>query len=181
MVKTVSAAICFLVSSSLVSAQPSGWLEVQNFSGKGEGHQEYKGYVRGPIEGKLGWSAFGTTSEQYSQAYGGLTYAPSASMELSLSAGVETADDPLRYAGSLWIGKGRASLLYIYENGGSGPWEALLGTYAVSEKLKIGILSRSYVGTGPYAEVKVGKFLIYTSYLSRDSENQILTGLRVKF
>ncbi len=173
-----------LACASSLCAQPYGFVEAQNFARDGKVRQVLNAYVHGAGSGKLGWSGFSSTSGTYALAYAGPTYAPAKWCELSLSLGVETDPNPLRGAVGLYLGKGSDRLLYTYENGGTGPWEKLIAVHGVSDRFGFGIFSQSFRGTGPYAEVKLGKekkILLYGAYLMRGEGDQVLGAVRMKF
>jgi len=140
-------------------------------------------YIQGPIgnSAKFGWSAWSLTSKPWSEAYAGPTWTPRAWITLSVSAGLETNKHPFRGAGSVWVGKAKWAESYTYERGGSGVWYKSLATYQLTKRTAIGAFSQSFVGSGPYAERKVGKFLLWGTFLRRNGESQGLIGLRFNF
>ncbi len=139
------------------NAQTAGFVESYNTVADGGNTPQVNMYVYGTIRDQLGWSAWTLTSETYSEAYAGFTYAPAKWIEVSASLGLESAEKSFRQGASVWLGKGRWSLLSIHEDGGSGYWYRYLGTYQVSKTLAVGVNSTRFLGTGPYAEKKFGK------------------------
>lgn len=101
------------------------------------------------ISDQFGWFGyFLVTDGGYSEAYLGPTWAPISNLEIGLGYGIEAADDPGRFGGYVWTGKGKASLLCLYEDGGSGPWHRINLGYQVTPKLYLGVSDRSFYGKG---------------------------------
>jgi hypothetical protein len=174
-------AVVFVIIAA-VSAnaqQASGFVETYNTVEAAGTTPQVNVYVHGPIDGKLGWSAWTLTSQGWSEAYAGLTYAPAKWVEVSASLGLESADHPLRKAASLWVGKGSWSLLSIHEYGGSGYWYRYLGTFQVTKTVAVGVNSTRLLGTGPYAEKKFGKVALWGTYALGD--NRGVAGARFNF
>ncbi len=158
-----------LAMSATVSAQQvTGNVEEQNLVTATGTTPQMDVYVHGPLKGKFGWSMYTQTSEFWGQIYAGPTFAPAKWIEVSGSVGLEHDDQPFRYAGSVWLGAGRWSLLSIGEDGGSGHWHKNLGTFRATSTIAIGVLNQAFFGTGPYAEKKVGRFTLWGSYAISD-------------
>ncbi|MEX1064313.1 MAG: hypothetical protein WED06_03280 [Candidatus Paceibacterota bacterium] len=166
--RTISLAIVALMAS-VTGAQAqrvSGYVESWNTVGKSGITPQINMFVYGPLKGKLGWSAFSLTSQSYSQAYGGLTYAPTKWLEVGGNIGLETADDPTRGAATLWLGKGKWSFLSIHETGGSGWWHRDIGKYQLTETFAVGLVSQRFRGNGPYFEKKFGRIVLWMNVLT---------------
>src|SRR3989344_3065179 len=146
-----------MMAATTQAQQVSGFVESYNTVSEAGNTPQLNVYVHGPLKGNLGWSLWTLTSEPYSEAYAGLTFAPAKWIEVSGSLGLESADNPLRAGGSVWLGKGRWSLLSIHEQGGSGYWYRYLGTFQATNTVTIGVNSIRPIGTGPYAEKSFGK------------------------
>jgi len=167
----------FLLAGS-ASAQVSGYIELESLVYDGSVTPSLNLYFRGPIRGPWGWSAWSLTSEGWSEAYVGPTYAPADWVEFSLSVGVESDPSTFRYAGSVWMGRGRWALLSIHEDGGSGYWYKYLGTYRLNESAALGVFSQRSVGTGPYLELGK-KFQVWGAVLFLDGETLGLIGGKI--
>ncbi|MGE5298388.1 MAG: hypothetical protein ACM3KM_04455 [Acidobacteriaceae bacterium] len=114
-------------------------------------------------------------SELYPSYYRNLT----PWMTASIGAGWESAGSHLRTAASLWMGKGRFSSFLALEHG-SDFWYSYIGTVDVAKRLKAGVFSRRYVGTGPYLSVTViGKAAVWMTYCP-DSRRAVI-GLKQGF
>lgn len=168
-----------LASPSLAQAQQvSGSVEYAHFAVDGESTPEVHTYLHGPIKGQFGWTSWTLNNGSWSEALIGLTYAPMSWVEVSWSVGVELNNDPLRFSTSLWLGKGRFTLLSIIEGGGSGPWQKHVATLKVNNHVSVGGLSQEYFGKGPYVEVNTKKFTTWTTIVGKKSG---ATGLKYKF
>ncbi len=173
--------VFMIVTAGAVQAQqaPAGFVESYNTVETTGTTPQVNVYVHGPIEGKLGWSAWTLTTKGWSEAYAGLTYAPAKWIEVSASLGLESADHPLRKAASVWLGKGRWSLLSIHEHGESGYWYRYLGTFQMTKTVAVGVNSTRLLGTGPYAEKKFDKVALWGTYAIGD--NRGVAGVRFNF
>ncbi|MDO8524327.1 MAG: hypothetical protein Q7R99_01715 [bacterium] len=98
---------------------------------------------------------FSTTSESYCEGYAGVGYLAKSWLQISAGLGLETNPNPWRITASLWTGKGPASLLAIYENGGSGYWYKILATYSLGKYVAVGVHTKRFMGIGPYLQVKM--------------------------
>lgn len=163
-----------LIASATVEAQQvSGFVEEQNVVTGTDVTPQMDAYVHGPLKGRFGWSLYTQTSRPWGQTYAGLTFAPAKWVELSGSAGLERDDSPFRYAGSVWLGMGRWSLLSIGEDGGSGHWHKNLGVFQATKTVGVGVLNQAFFGTGPYAEVKIRKVTLWGAYAVADKQGLI--------
>ncbi len=178
----VLALVAVIVAVTSVTAQAqqaSGFIESWNTVSEAGVTPQLNVYVHGPLKGDVGWSAWTLTSEGWSEAYAGLTYAPAKWIEVSASLGLETDDNPLREGVSVWLGGGRWALLSIHENGGSGYWFRNLGTFQVTKTFAVGLENRRFFGTGPYAEKKFGKVSLWGAYAVNGDAGVI--GVRFNF
>lgn len=174
--------VAALVAVTAVSAQAqqtSGYVESFNTVSEAETTPQLNVYVHGPLKGKLGWSLWTLTSEGWSEGYVGLTYAPAKWVEVSSSIGLETDDNPLRTGHSVWLGKGRVSLLSLHEYGGSGYWYRYLGTFQATKTVAVGVNTQRFIGTGPYAQVSIGKVILWGTYAIGDGRGVV--GARFNF
>lgn len=176
---TVAVITMTVLISTGIAQQVGGFVEAESLVERGKLTPQLNVYVHGPLKSKLGWSAWSLTSRPYSEAYAGLTYAPAKWVELSGSLGLETANNPLRVAGSIWMGKGCWTILSIHEYGGSGFWYKSLGTYQTTKTTAMGLYGQRFVGVGPYAEKKFGKATLWGTYAIGDS--RVLLGARFNF
>lgn len=108
----------------------------------------------------MGAFVFSCQNRYWSQAYAGLTYfRPSGevNVEVALGYGIEQADDPSRLGGWVWAGKGKLSAIYLFEDGGSGPWTKLEAKYQLTSKISVGYVGQKYIGQGPLVEYQLDK------------------------
>lgn len=92
----------------------------------------------------LGVSAYGFHSKEWSEWYVGPTWAPSENIAFSVGAGRETGSGKTRWGGSVWVGKGRFSATYLWEDGGSGWWSKTDIALQASPKMTLALTNRVY-------------------------------------
>ena len=181
--KTITSLItAFVLSVSVATAQAqqvSGFVESwNNISGTGVTPQVDVS-VEGPLKGQLSWNVWTLNSAKWSEALVGLTLKPAKWIDVSASIGLEHDDNPFRAGQSIWLGKGRWSLLSIHEEGGSGYWYRYVGKAQVTKTIAVGMESRRFFGTGPYIEKKLGKVSLWGAYAIGD--NRGVAGARLNF
>lgn len=148
MKKLIIVAILFVIS--IVSATAS----TLEFAQTGENPQVTL-FIEKSLNKKITAFLVAAEAGPYSEAYVGLTYAPIPEIQIAFGAGQETGG--FRSGGWIWAGKGRISGIYAFENGFTGPWSKTIVQYAVTPKLSLGYVKKSFAGKGIYAEVKLGK------------------------
>lgn len=130
---------------------------------------------------EFGWFLWSLNKEDYAEAYAGFSWTPAPWIQVGLGYGAEYNDGPIvgRFGSFVWVGKGKFSLIGFYEDLGSGPWHKVVGTYAVTDRFKLGVLDQTFKGTGPYAEWKVNpNWKLWASYVTGDGDDKTLVGLR---
>ncbi len=178
----VAAILVTITATAAHAQQVTGFVESHNTVSETGITPQLNVYVRGPLDGKLGWSIWTLTSELYSEAYVSLTFAPTKWMEVSSGVGLETADNPFRMGHSLWMGKGRWSFLTIHEHGTDGKsdyWYRYLGTFQMTKTVTVGVDSAQFLGTGPYVEKKFGKVSFSGTYAIGDKKG--IAGIKFNF
>lgn len=124
---------------------------------------------------------FSMTSENYAEGYVGLGYSPKPWLQVGVSFGLETADNPWRVAASIWAGKGSLSLLCVCENGGSGYWYDIKPTVKVNNWLTVGFMAKRFSGVGPFIQVGIPntplKAYLVPAYDFEDSKQKTSVGI----
>lgn len=172
-------AIVSAVASSAQAQSASGFVELWNNVSATDVTPQVNVYAKGPIKGKLGWTVWTLNSKEWSEGLAGLTFAPAKWVEVSASLGIEADDNPLRTGASIWVGRGRWSLLSIHEHGGSGYWYRYLGTFQATKTVSVGINSVKFLGTGPYVSKTFGKVALWGTYAITDDKGVV--GVRFNF
>lgn len=122
-----------------------------------KGCEMYSAYLDQTLVGKTGLFAYAaTTSTDWSEAYGGLSYATSPNLCLSFGAGGQSGTNETRFGGSIWTGKEKASLLWLWEQGG-GKWNKLVLKYQATPKIAVGYVEKTCAGKGLYAEITLSQ------------------------
>ena len=166
-----------LAASVAQAQQVTGFIESFNVIKTTGTTTQINIWAKGPIKDKVGWSLWSLTSESWSEAYAGLTFAPTSWVAVSASLGLESDADPLRVGGSVWVGKGRWSLLSIHESGGSGRWHRNIALYQATKTVAIGVDNIRFFGTGLHAEKKFGKVTLWGTC----AVNKGIAGARFNF
>lgn len=181
----IAAMSLFVLTPFLAVGQDkvSGYVESETLISSTSATPQVNVYLQGPIASskRFGWSAWSLTSKGWSEAYAGPTWTPASWISLSASIGLETDKKPMRLSASSWIGKGKFASLTIHETGGSGYWYKEVATYQATPKTNVGVYSQRFTGTGPYADRKLGKFLVWGTILRYQGHTQALVGLRFNF
>ena len=105
-------------------------------------------------------------------------------VSVSASIGIEQSDNLWRTGYSLWMEKGKNTILVLYEYGDSGAWHKIVAAHEVSPKIRVGVMSLAGLGTGPYAERKFGpvKIWVTTPVVGMDKrEPKVQCGLPASF
>ncbi|MBI3956756.1 MAG: hypothetical protein HY340_02095 [Candidatus Kerfeldbacteria bacterium] len=168
------------------AAIASGSIELQNvFTSDGEYDPTVDALIGERFNGgSIGWSAFLLTCQGWSEAVVGPTWAPASWLELWSGVGVETDDDPFRFAGSVWMGDAAnsRSLLFVREEGGSGHWNKGIAKVRIGETattaLGLGVHYQTPYGIGPHLSFEGDLGQIWASPLyDADEGPTVILGL----
>ena len=180
-VVVLSVAVMAAIATTAQAQQITGFVESWNDVSEAGVTPQVNVLLNGPIKGDFGWTAWTLTSKAWGEALVGLTYKPAKWVEVSGSVGLEHVskeDNSLRLGASVFAERGRFSILSIREEG-VDHWYRHLGKFQVSDTVAVGIENRRFFGTGPYAEVKFGKIVLWGDYAI--SNNKGVVGVRLKF
>lgn len=179
--KIIFAIAVLLLSAAFTKAQTTGWVELQNAITTKKTVPQFDGVVDCKINDRLSFSAWFLLSEEYSEGYAGVSYTPKAWVSVSGQIGLETAENPLRVAGTIWLGKNRESLLIILEGGGSGRWHKVEYNHRLGAGFSAGYLDQAFKGRGPRGEFEKGKAKIWGAILWGKDGKNALVGVRFSF
>lgn len=101
-----------------------------------------------PAVEHLSVSGAAVVAPGYAEMYLGPTWSPSKTLSLGVAAGIETAEDPWRVAGTVTVSHDKFWGIGIVEYGGSGLWYKGLATYRVG-LVSFGALAERFDGIGP--------------------------------
>ncbi|MFZ2205383.1 MAG: hypothetical protein WAV23_02235 [Minisyncoccia bacterium] len=138
------------------------------------------------ISEKFNLTYFALIEEQWSEGLIGFSYAPKSWLELGLSAGVEHNPAILRFGGSIWIGKGKTSLLILGEQGSGKDnyWYKTVLAYKTSDHLTLGAIAWRFHGVGPIVSYtpKKSNVTIWLSpaYDIESKAKRLIAGLAIK-
>lgn len=138
------------------------------------------------ISDKLNLTYFALVEEKWSEALVGFAYAPKKWLELGLSSGVEHNPAILRFGGSIWVGKGKNSLLVLLEQGKGKDnyWYKAKLSRNLSETISIGAMAWRFHGLGPIVKYTPKKsdltFWILPAYDPEFKAKRLMVGVSIK-
>ncbi len=152
--------LAFVVSVSLASpvfaqSSTSFWVEEQNIVSDSGSSPWINGLVSHKLDEKLGIYAWFQIGEGWAQAYVGPTYSPSSWLQVGAGVGLEQADNPERFGTFVWMGRGRCSLLSLYEDGGGDHWYKSEFNVKATGWLGAGAIVQHMLGVGPRVELNI--------------------------
>lgn len=115
----------------------------------GQGMPTFQALMSKPLSHGFGTFINVNASENWSQAYAGLTYAPIPNIQVGYGKGFESVGTHERTGAFIWSGYGRVSGCLAVEDGASGPWHRLTVDYRLSPKITVGWVDKAYAGSGP--------------------------------
>jgi hypothetical protein len=120
--------------------------------------------IEAPVISKITAFVYTCQSPSWAETYAGITYAPVPNVQLAIGAGNETGGD--RIGGWVWVGFGKLSYSYAFEDGFSGAFCKATLKYAATNKLNLGVVENGAVGYGLLTEYKLTKDLtvVYNGY-----------------
>ena len=186
MLRNISVFLVILCVSVLANAQRvHGNLESENVFTSDAAKPQLNGYVQGSFNEKVGWSSFGILSNGWGQLYGGPTYSPKKWITFSGSVGFEATDRVgWRTAESVWIGKGKFSLLAIQEQGAvTGHWHKNVFAWQATKVVGAGVWNEFGKGTGPFVQLNISHhFDVYIAPLvNTDGKTHLILGAHKNF
>lgn len=108
----------------------------------GNGQLAEQLYIDKTISGSIGMFAYAEKIGPWSQFYAGPTLSLGKGVSLSIGLGMESGSRQMRRSGSIGVGTGRFSAIYVRENGGSGLWDRWEADYQVAGKFGLGLTDR---------------------------------------
>jgi len=138
------------------------------------------------ISEKFNLTYFALIEEKWSEALIGVSYSPTKWLELGLSTGVEHNPAIIRFGGSIWVGKGKTSLLMLGEKGygKDNYWYKINLSRNLSEIFSVGAMAWRFHGLGPIVKYTPQKsdltFWILPTYDPEFKAKRLIIGLAVK-
>jgi len=166
--------VLIIATSAQAQGKTSGWIEFEGVVESETGTTpQINVYAHGPLKGSIGWTLYMQAGQEWGEGLVGLTFAPTAWLEVSGSLGLENFNKPLREGASIWVGKGKLSFLSLQEDGGSGYWQKNVGKYQLTPTFAIGGLQQTFIGFGPYVEKMFGRLAFWGAYAVTDNKGLI--------
>ena len=138
------------------------------------------------ISEKLNLTYFGLVEEKWSEALIGFDYSVKKWLSLGLSAGVEHNPAILRFGGSIWMGKGKTSLLALVEQGKGKDnyWYKINLSRSLFETVSIGAMAWRFHGLGPIVKYTPKKsdltFWVLPAYDIEFKAKRLMVGVAIK-
>lgn len=143
-----------LLSAPVASAQ--SFVEYQHLFRDGSPSPTVDGQLA--IPGKtVDIVAWFLASDVWGEALFGISKSIRPWLWASVQAGLETDREPWRVNVSAGGGRGRLSVFFTNETGGSGYWYRFTSTARVASFAAVGIHSQRFYGTGPYIQMFLGQ------------------------
>ena len=174
--------LALLASVTTASAQTTGFVEGQFHIVDGKTVATMDALTSTPLikGGKWSVDTWGLKTDGWGEVLIGVGRSLTPWASVSASVGVEESDGLWRTGYSLWLSDSKTSALFLYEIGDSGWWHKVVITREVTHGFRAGVASIRFVGTGPYAEVKVGKVSLWVTAPVVGGKGA-LTGVRMGF
>ncbi|QQR50266.1 hypothetical protein IPF86_04305 [Candidatus Nomurabacteria bacterium] len=134
---------------------------------------------------KFSFTSFTLVEQNWAEALVGLSYSPKSWLNIGLSAGIEHNPALYRFAGSVWLGKDRSSLLFLWEKGDGNDnyWYKTTALYDISTKVSLGAIAWRFHGIGPVAIYNVrkldSKFWVMPAHDFEFNENRVMFGVDI--
>jgi hypothetical protein len=96
-------------------------------------------------------------SDGYAEGYGGVKYEFAEGLVAGVAVGRENRPNSLRRNAFVSYDRGPFSAYASFENGGSGPWHKVTAVYKMNDRIAIGLMNESELGTGPRIEFSLAK------------------------
>ena len=135
-------------------------------------------------EATVGFYVYGLADRRWAQIHGGLSYNPTKWIGFTAGVGTEVDKNPWRTAASVWAAGHGNSAFVAFEYGGSGLWYRAHYLYAVHDRVEVGVFSRRFSPTGPFAQVKLAEWLstfVVAGPNLETSKKTLVVGLDVAF
>lgn len=143
-----------LLSAPLASAQ--SFVEYQHRFRDGSPSPTLDGqlFIPGKTVNVVGWFL---VSDDWGEAEVGISKSIRPWLWAAVMAGLEADEAPWRANVTAGGGKGRLSVFFTNEVGGSGYWYKFTSTARVAPLMEIGVHSQRFYGTGPLVQVSLGQ------------------------
>ena len=165
--------VLVLFACPAIAGETNFWAEPQIVYNKENSLSRIDAGLSGNIAETIGYYAFGNAlSNGYRQIYGGPNWKPLSWLEVGVGVGAESVKPSLRRSAYFLATGEKVSVLGIYENGGSGRFRKLVAIYQITEPLKLGVMSETYLGFGPRVEYAITKNISLWGAVLRDHESQ---------
>lgn len=139
-----------------------------------------------PVSEKLNLTSFALFEENWSELLVGVSYSPTDYLSIGVGGGIESASTLYRFCGSIWLGKGNASLLILGEKGDGRDnyWYKSTFDYKLSENFSVGMIAWRFTGVGPVANLRIkkldSKLWLFPAYDFESKKPSLTLGIDIK-
>ncbi len=161
MKKLVMLTLLCVVTFSTVSAS-AGCIEDKITFGDKADHS-LSIYASKPFgQSSFGWSAIFVAGQSWSEGYVGPTWSPAPWLQLDAFIGLQSAgsgENPIRYAGSVWLGNSIGSIYAIAEKGAKSDdyWWKVKPLIGLGHGIKVGAIIEKDVDVAPLLEMDIAQ------------------------
>jgi len=141
-------------------------------------------FAKKKISEKFDLTYFSLVGQKWSEALIGFSYSPKKWLSIGLSTGIEHNPAVYRLGGSIWIGKGKTSLLMLGEKGDGKDnyfYKTIL-SYKASEKFTVGAIAWRFHGLGPVVKYTKDDLTLWfmPAYDLEFNVQRLILGLSIK-
>jgi hypothetical protein len=173
MVRTlVLSLVALMLSVSSCFAAVSGSVQYQTVIVDGLSTPRFVMTADLPVAHGFSWSFYAQTDRNWSEAYVGPAYTPTAWSQIGVGFGTEAYTKVIRKAAFIWVGHGSLSALAAVEGGGSARFTALSAMYS-AKQFSAGYVYDTILGHGVKVSVKASK--TYAAWVTAQDRGAKLT------
>jgi hypothetical protein len=174
-------------SAETVDKEIGGWIEAQAVSG--DKPSKVIGWYEHEIKDSFGFYVLveKESADHYRQFYVGPTFKPFPWLQIGAGIGREadTTLNSVRRNVFFDATVGKLNVFGTFENGGSGFWNKVTATYAVTERYGVGVMHETLLGSGLRAEfntkVEDKKTQLWAAALEQSGKKTLVLGINVSF
>ena len=143
-------------------------------------------YGEKKISKKINFTYFSLVEKSWAEGLLGVSYSPKDWISVGFSVGIEQNPALYRFSNSIWIGKGKNSLLVLTEKGEGKEnyWYKVNACHKFSEKFSLSAMAWRFHGVGPMFKYTFPKWetslFILPAYDFEPKAYRLIAGIAVK-
>ena len=162
MIRTATMSLVALVLSLTSSFAATGTVQYQTVVCRGATVPRFVVTANLPLAGKFSWFLYAQTDRNWSEAYVGPAFCPTAWSQVGVQFGTEAYTKVTRKAAFIWVGRKSVSVLAVVEGGGSARFTAIDAKYS-AKRFAAGYVYDTILGHGAKVSYMAKP---YTAWLS---------------